>query len=66
MSKMDNDKNKNHISFDTYKVGKKTYMKQTFGPKTWQTIQSQSPGRFVDVLEAAWKNPSKISGKFYK
>lgn len=40
-------------SFDTYKIGGKTYIKDTYlGPKSWDKIQVAAPGRFVDILEA--------------
>lgn len=40
-------------SFDTFRIGEKTYMKDLYlGPKAWGKIQLERPGRFVDILEA--------------
>lgn len=52
------DETKNR-SFDSYRIEGKTYLKDTYlGPKVWGKIQSDSPGRFVDILEAKFSGAS--------
>ena len=54
----------NQKSYDSYRVGGVSYIKEThLGPKTWSKIQDQNAGKFVDILEAKFKNfvePKKI------
>jgi len=48
---------KENNKFDTYRIGGTTYVKDThLGPKAWRAIESKSPGRFVDILEAKFKD----------
>ncbi|KAF0134821.1 MAG: hypothetical protein FD145_389 [Candidatus Saganbacteria bacterium] len=45
----------NQKSFDTYKIGSMTYIKDTqLGPKALKAISLLAPGKFVDILEAAF------------
>lgn len=47
----------NNKSYDSYRVNGVTYVKDTYlGPKTWSKIQSDSAGKFVDILEAKFKS----------
>jgi len=49
------------ISFDTYRIGSATYVKDIYlGPKTWKTIESKAPGKFVDILEAKFSEQALL------
>jgi hypothetical protein len=53
---------KENNKFDTYRIGGTTYVKDThLGPKAWKSIEANSPGRFVDILEAKFKDLNYIS-----
>jgi len=55
------DQPKNQITFDTYRIGGVTYIKDTYlGPKTWGIIEAKQPGKFVDILEAKFAEKALI------
>ncbi len=47
--------------FDTYMIGGIKYIKDVqLGPRAWKSIDSLSPGRFVDILESKFNETSLI------
>ncbi len=52
-----NNQTKENNRFDTYRIGGTTYIKDTYlGPKAWKAITDASPGRFIDIIEAKFKD----------
>jgi len=53
---------KENNKFDTYRIGATTYVKDVqLGPRAWRSIESKSPGRFVDILSAKFEEQNFVS-----